>query len=283
MSRAASGTVEWRGNPARWWARLTVRTEAGETKRVWVDLERTNLANTLEDKKVAKRIAAKRARLASKKTFVGAEKATAPKVTLEDLEEKWFKLIENDPDLKLATVSRLKSSWTGIVATLGRRQVADLTPPVLRQWILDLRTDKSVSTVRNDVNALTRVFKDALAQRWVAPASNPAIGEMIDYLLGQQPPSTRGRHYQAPPMAELARTVGLLHLSLPSRSGVSQSSPSSKASGGGTSETSGGEGIRTPGQLAPSAVFKTAAIDHSATPPSARLPSFGSGSYLPTP
>jgi hypothetical protein len=29
----------------------------------------------------------------------------------------------------------------------------------------------------------------------------------------------------------------------------------------------GGGGIRTPGELTPPAVFKTAAIDHSATPP----------------
>jgi integrase len=33
---------------------------------------------------------------------------------------------------------------------------------------------------------------------------------------------------------------------------------------------SGGEGIRTPGGVAPTAVFKTAALDHSATPPSVR-------------
>ena len=31
---------------------------------------------------------------------------------------------------------------------------------------------------------------------------------------------------------------------------------------------SGGEGIRTPGTVAGTAVFKTAAFDHSATPPS---------------
>jgi hypothetical protein len=34
----------------------------------------------------------------------------------------------------------------------------------------------------------------------------------------------------------------------------------------------GGEGIRTPGQLAPSADFKSAAFDHSATPPVGRHP-----------
>jgi hypothetical protein len=41
----------------------------------------------------------------------------------------------------------------------------------------------------------------------------------------------------------------------------------------------GGGGIRTPGELAPSTVFKTAAIDHSATPPQGRT----SRSRLPLP
>src|SRR4051794_9995167 len=36
---------------------------------------------------------------------------------------------------------------------------------------------------------------------------------------------------------------------------------------GGRVHFSGGEGIRTPGTLASTAVFKTAAFDHSATPP----------------
>jgi hypothetical protein len=39
----------------------------------------------------------------------------------------------------------------------------------------------------------------------------------------------------------------------------------------------GGEGIRTPGTLASTAVFKTAAIDHSATPPSAGVANLGMG------
>src|SRR5579872_3327715 len=34
---------------------------------------------------------------------------------------------------------------------------------------------------------------------------------------------------------------------------------------------SGGEGIRTPGTVAGTAVFKTAAFDHSATPPSIQI------------
>ncbi len=50
-----------------------------------------------------------------------------------------------------------------------------------------------------------------------------------------------------------------------------QSGPRSKRSTGGAFEivndSSGGEGIRTPGSVAATAVFKTAAFDHSATPP----------------
>ena len=83
MGRAATGTVEFRGTPARWWARVTVRTEDGGTRRVWVDLERLDLKNTPEDKRTAKRLALKRAKVASKKTFVGKAKATAPKVTVD--------------------------------------------------------------------------------------------------------------------------------------------------------------------------------------------------------
>ena len=53
-----------------------------------------------------------------------------------------------------------------------------------------------------------------------------APGEAIDYLLGHQPPTTRGRHYTAPPMNELARVVALLALALPARAGVSSSGES---------------------------------------------------------
>jgi hypothetical protein len=53
MSRTASGTVEWRGNPARWWARVTARAEDRSIRRPWVDLERPDLKDTREDKKTA--------------------------------------------------------------------------------------------------------------------------------------------------------------------------------------------------------------------------------------
>ncbi len=173
MGRALSGTVEWRGTPPRWWARITVRTEDGGTRRVWVDLERPDLRDTPDDKRTAKRLALKRAKLAARKTYVGVERAAAPRVTLAELEERWFALLDNDPDLKPATVGRYKASWTGILAKLGKRPVADLTPPILRTWVLEQRAERSVSTVRNDVNALTRCFKDAISQRWVALTSNP--------------------------------------------------------------------------------------------------------------
>ncbi|HEX4629212.1 MAG TPA: hypothetical protein VH137_10525, partial [Gemmatimonadales bacterium] len=58
MSRAASGTVGWRGNPARWWARVTVRREDGTKAQPWVDLERPDLKNTPEDKKIAQAVGA---------------------------------------------------------------------------------------------------------------------------------------------------------------------------------------------------------------------------------
>jgi hypothetical protein len=110
VARTATGTVEFRGNPARWWARLTVKDGEGNTVRKWVDLERRDLGNTPEDKKAAKRVALKKAKVASKKRFLGVEVAASSRLTLADLEDKWHAQIERDPDLKTKTVDRYKSS-----------------------------------------------------------------------------------------------------------------------------------------------------------------------------
>ena len=174
-----SGTVQFRGNPPRWFARVTGKDEHGNVVRPWVDLDRPDLKNTPGDKATAKRLAERRSKQARKAVYVGKTKAAAPRITLAEIEEKWFPLIEKDPDLKPATTSRYKSSWNGIVAKLGRRPVVELTPPVLHAWVLEQRETKSVSTVRNDVNALTRAFKDAIAQRWVPLTFNPMKDDYV--------------------------------------------------------------------------------------------------------
>jgi integrase len=184
MSRTASGTVGWRGTPARWWARLTVRTEEGATKRVWVDLERSDLKNTPEDKRAAKRLALKRAKSASKKKFVGVERAMAPKVTLEDLEDKWFDLLDGDVHLKSGTRTAYKSCWTANgKPRLGKHSVPSLTVPVLRAWVRELTGELSASSVRNNAIALTRFLSDARAEGWIALESNPMKHEDVRALL----------------------------------------------------------------------------------------------------
>jgi hypothetical protein len=102
--------------------------------RPWVDLERPDLANTPEDKKAAKRLALKRAKLASKKTFVGVERAAAPKVTLADLEDKWFTLLDGDVHLKSGTRTAYKSCWTsnGKPRLLPLRDFHREPQPILR-------------------------------------------------------------------------------------------------------------------------------------------------------
>ena len=45
--------------------------------------------------------------------------------------------------------------------------------------------------------------------------SNGVDGDLVDRLLGQSPHTVRGRHYQAPDLAQLARAVGTLKLALP--------------------------------------------------------------------
>ena len=75
MTRAVTGTVAWRGVPARWWARLTVPDiRTGESRRVWIDLDRPDLKNTIEDKAAAKRIALDLSSSARDKVFVGKDR-----------------------------------------------------------------------------------------------------------------------------------------------------------------------------------------------------------------
>ena len=184
MSRAATGTVEYRGNPARWFARVTTRTPEGAIVRPWVDLERPDLRNTPGDKSAAKRLAVKRAKLAAKGVYVGPDAAPAPtRTTVEELGERWFELLRKDPDLKPASVSRMKTSWATIQKQLGPRPVVELTgsggPAALRAWILQRRADRSASTTRNDVLALTRFFKDSIAQGWIPKTANPMKDDYV--------------------------------------------------------------------------------------------------------
>ncbi len=174
MPRAATGTVEWRGTPPRWWARVTAKDAEGNPRRVWIDLEREDLKNTPEDRKIAKRLALTRAKAASKKRLVGVEAAAAPKVTLSELEDKWFALLDKAGDLKPATVASYKSCWrANIKDSLGKHTAATATTPVLRAWVREMAEASSPSTVRNNVNALTRFFGDARAERWLPITVNP--------------------------------------------------------------------------------------------------------------
>jgi len=187
MGRAATGSVEFRGNPPRWWSRVTMRTEAGQTKRVWMDLERPDLKNTPEDKAIAKRLARRDAKKAIKKTFVGRERAMAPKITVGELEDKWFALIEAAPKLTDSTVESYESCWrANIVTTLGKRPISDLTPPVLRAWVVELGSKKGGSTVRNNAHALTRFLDDAISERWIALTSNPMRDDYVRAALPRQ-------------------------------------------------------------------------------------------------
>ncbi len=174
MGRASTGTVSFHGNPARWWARVTVYDEVGERHRPWIDLERPDLKNTLEDKKAAKRAALKRAKVASKAKFVGVERAAAPKVTLAELEDRWAALIDRDPDLQPSTKHELKRLvHANVLPVLGSHAVIDVSTPTLRTYFRDLRERLGAQTVRNIANALTRFFGDVKAEHWAPLTINP--------------------------------------------------------------------------------------------------------------
>ncbi len=184
MGRKATGTVDFRGNPARWHARITVYDEQGLPHRPWVDLERLDLKDTPEDKAIAKRLAAKRAKKAARGVYIGRARASAPTVTLESLEDKWFALLDVDPHLKPGTRTAYKSCWTSNVAPrLGRHQVAALTVPVLRAWVRELAGELSPSSVRNNAISLTRCLSDARAEGWIALDSNPMKHEDVRAML----------------------------------------------------------------------------------------------------
>jgi integrase len=179
-----TGTVQFRGNPARWWARVTARDEHGNKVRPWVDLERPDLKNTPEDKAIAKRLAAKKSKKASRMVYVGKDRATAPRVTVEDLEDKWLALLDGDPHLKASTRSTYKSCWRSqIKPRLGKLAVVDVSIPVLRSWVRELAGELSASTVRNNAIALTRFLGDVRAEGWAPLPSNPMRHEDVRALL----------------------------------------------------------------------------------------------------
>jgi integrase len=199
MGRPTSGTVEFRGNPPRWFARVTTKDANGAKIRPWVDLERPDLKDdrarradgTVDPKgqhgpdyRTAKREAAKRAKAARKGTFVGVEVTTAPKLKLEELEEKWFALLDGDPHLKSGTRTTYKSCWTSRGKPhLGKHPVAALTVPLLRGWVRELTGELSPSSVRNNAIAVTRFLSDARAEGWITLDANPMKHEDVRAML----------------------------------------------------------------------------------------------------
>ena len=180
MSREASGTVEFRGTPARWHARISVKDASGKTHRPWVDLGRPDLKDTPEDKATAKRLAFKRAKVARKGVFVGAERVQAERgEPLADYEDRWFSFIERDPDLAVKTVDRYKSSWTSIKTAFGTKLVKDVTPLAVREWIWKRRNERAISTVLNECIALSRFFQDAISENWIVGLANPMHDRIV--------------------------------------------------------------------------------------------------------
>jgi integrase len=184
MGRPSTGTVEFRGNPPRWHARVTGRDDQGRTVRPWVDLDRPDLPNTPEGKATAQRLALKRAKKASRQIFVGKVRAASHDVTLGALEEQWFALLDGDSHLKPGSVSAYKSCWTANGRpALGKHPVGSLTVPVLRAWVRELTGELSPSSVRSNAIALTRFLSDARAEGWIALESNPMKHEDVRAML----------------------------------------------------------------------------------------------------
>ena len=183
MPRQATGTVDYKGTPPRWHARISVPV-AGRKKpaRPWVNLERPDIPNTPEGKEHARRLARRHAKLAKERgTFVGCAALAGDPTTLTigELEEKWGELIDADPDYKPATRYGLKSIFrTHVATTLGKEPVT-IGTPALRAFFREKRQTHGGQTVRNVANALTRFFADVKAEGWAPLAFNPMRAEEV--------------------------------------------------------------------------------------------------------
>jgi len=189
MPRKSTGTVDFRGNPPRWHARVSGRDEHGRKVRPWIDLERPDLKDDRPngpDYQTAKRLAFKRAKKAERSVFVGQARARSAdaSLTLADLEERWHAVLDRDVHVKASTRVTYKSCVSSrAIPKLGKLPIVSLTVPVLRAWVRELCDDLEPSTVRNNAIALTRFLSDVRAEGWVALESNPMKHEDVRALL----------------------------------------------------------------------------------------------------
>ena len=189
-----SGTVQWRGNPSRPFARISMRDQDGVSRRPWKDLELPDLCeDTPENRAVAERKAAKIAKrlgnAARKSRFVGKEAAKLPedRTHVSDLEERFMKALDGR-EMKGSTRANHKSHWhANIKPMLGHHLVATLAAhygiPRLRDWVREMAAKFAPSTVRNNTDTLTLFFYFVKAEQWVNIPSNPMRNEDVRDLL----------------------------------------------------------------------------------------------------
>ena len=106
------------------------------------------------------------------------------RTTVADLEDKWFELLDGDANMKPATRAGHKSNWKAhIKPKLGTHLVMALHVPALREWVRKLGDGLEPSTVRNNVNTLTRFLADVKAERWVTLHANPMRDDEVRDLM----------------------------------------------------------------------------------------------------
>ncbi len=173
MSRPASGTVAWKGNPPRWFARVSVHDERGVVRRPWVDLERPDLKNTPDDKKTAKAL---RASPHETRCERGCE--VRRRRARDSTEHDGHRRPRRESGLRSSTLirssrqapaRRYKSCFrSNSTDTFGSRRITDLAMPTLRAWVRDLTAEaRGVDGVQQRNRAHAILERRASGEGWV--------------------------------------------------------------------------------------------------------------------
>ena len=91
-----------------------------------------------------------------------------------EIAERWIELRKKNERLAPATVrDNIYSIGVWIVPKLGEMEVSQLSVPMLRAWIRDIRSKISSSRCRNLCSTLRIMLDDAAADGWVKLSPNP--------------------------------------------------------------------------------------------------------------
>ncbi len=188
MPREATGTVVYR--KGRWYARVSTKDATGKTVRPWVDLLIPDAPDTPKGKAIAQARAREVAALARDRTFAPGEASPAEESpgpeTIGQLAERWFTLLERDAGgKKVATLDNYKTRMAAHVLPAFKDTPPPLAIPAIREFLRDLKSKRSGSTVRNVAYVMTKFLDACEAEGWTE-GENPMRSRKVREVLPKQ-------------------------------------------------------------------------------------------------